>query len=103
MQKQGVPAADDGFTILEELNDAVVETGRESSHDLLRADDSIQWERFDAEEWQRLYSMPDSPFDARLALLGRPAEGAKYGRNFQVTAGTQRYSPQFALAGKLPR
>jgi len=88
---------DDVFTTLAELNDAIVERVREINHDIRRADGSTRWERFDAEERQLLGSLPDAAFeDVQWKEL-------KAGRNYHVTADTQRYSVPFALAGKLLR
>ncbi|MDY7540985.1 IS21 family transposase [Cryobacterium sp. 5B3] len=88
---------DDVFTTLAELNDAIVERVREINHDIRRADGSTRWERFDAEERKLLGSLPDAAFeDVQWKEL-------KAGRNYHVTADTQRYSVPFALAGKLLR
>ncbi|MEB0276808.1 IS21 family transposase, partial [Cryobacterium sp. 5B3] len=75
----------------------IVERVREINHDIRRADGSTRWERFDAEERKLLGSLPDAAFeDVQWKEL-------KAGRNYHVTADTQRYSVPFALAGKLLR
>nr|RZI34402.1 hypothetical protein BJQ95_03225 [Cryobacterium sp. SO1] len=88
---------DDVFTTLSELNDAINERVREINHDIRRADDTTRWERFDTEERDFLEPLPDAAFeDVSWKEL-------KAGRNYHVTADTQRYSVPFGLAGKLLR
>lgn len=88
---------DDVFTSLAELNDAIEERVREINHDLRRADDTTRWERFEAEEAHLLGSLPDTRFEEV------DWKELKAGRNYHVTADSQRYSVPYALAGRLLR
>lgn len=85
------------FTTLSELNDAIAERVREINHDIPRADDSTRWGRFEAEEQHLLGPLPDVAFEeVRWKEL-------KVGRNYHITAETQRYSVPYRLAGRLLR
>ena len=88
---------DDVFMTLSELNDAIGERVREINHDIKRADDSTRWERFDAEEAHLLGPLPDARFEEV------EWKELKAGRNYHVTADSQRYSVPFRLAGRLLR
>lgn len=88
---------DDVFTTLSELNDAIEERVREINHDMRRADDSTRWERFEAEEASLLAPLPDAAFEEVSW------KELKAGRNYHVTADTQRYSVPYRLAGRLLR
>lgn len=88
---------DDVFTTLSELNDAIEERVREINHDMRRADDSTRWERFEAEEAALLAPLPDAAFEEVSW------KELKAGRNYHVTADTQRYSVPYRLAGRLLR
>ncbi len=88
---------DDVFTSLSELNDAIAERVREINHDLRRADDSTRWERFEAEEAGLLGPLPDVAFEEVTW------KELKVGRNYHVTADSQRYSVPYSLAGRLLR
>lgn len=88
---------DDVFTTLSELNDAISERVREINHDLRRADDSTRWERFDTEEAHLLGPLPDARFEEV------EWKELKAGRNYHITADSQRYSVPYALAGRLLR
>lgn len=88
---------DDVWTSLSELNDAICERVREINHDIKRADDTTRWERFDAEEAHLLGALPDARFEEVTW------KELKAGRNYHVTADTQRYSVPYALAGRLLR
>lgn len=88
---------DDVFTTLAELNDAIDERVHEINHDLRRADGTTRWERFSAEEAGLLGPLPDSRFEEVTW------KELKAGRNYHVTADTQRYSVPWALAGRLLR
>jgi len=88
---------DDVFTTLAELNDAIQERVREINCDLRRADGTTRWERFETEEAALLGPLPDTRFEeAQWKEL-------KVGRNYHVTADTQRYSVPYKLAGRLLR
>ena len=88
---------DDVFTTLSELNDAIEDRVREINHDMRRADDSTRWERFVAEEAGLLAPLPDAAFEEVSW------KELKAGRNYHVTADTQRYSVPYRLAGRLLR
>lgn len=89
--------AEDVWTTLDDLNDAITERVREINHDIRRVDGSTRWERFDEEE---------------AALLGPlAADGftevewkeAKVQRNSHITCDSQYYSVPHAYAGRLLR
>lgn len=88
---------DDVFTTLAELNDAIDERVHEINCDLRRADGTTRWERFTTEEASLLGPLPDSRFEEVTW------KELKAGRNYHVTADTQRYSVPWALAGRLLR
>ncbi|WP_342384255.1 IS21 family transposase [Agrococcus sp. KRD186] len=88
---------EDVFTTLSELNEAIDERVREINHDIRRADDTTRWERFEAEEAHLLGPLPDAAFE-EVAW-----KELKAGRNYHVTADSQRYSVPYALAGQLLR
>jgi hypothetical protein len=88
---------DDVWTSLAELNEAIDERVWEINHDLRRADDSTRWERFTTEEQALLAPLPDSVFEEVTW------KELKAGRNYHVTADSQRYSVPFRLAGRLLR
>lgn len=88
---------DDVFTTLSELNEAIEERVAEINHDLRRADDSTRWERFEAEEKHLLGSLPDAAFEEVTW------KELKVGRNYHLTADSQRYSVPYKLAGRLLR
>ena len=89
--------AEDVWTNLADLNEAITERVKEINEAIRRADGSTRWERFEAEE---------------LALLGPlPAERfqevewkqVKAGRNYHIACDSQYYSVPYALAGRLLR
>lgn len=88
---------DDVFTSLAELNEAIEERVHEINHDIRRADDSTRWERFEAEERELLGPLPDAAFEEVTW------KELKAGRNYHVTADSQRYSVPYKLAGRLLR
>lgn len=88
---------DDVFTSLSELNDAISAGVREINYDIKRADDSTRWQRFEAEEAHLLGPLPDARFEEV------EWKELKAGRNYHVTADSQRYSVPYALAGRLLR
>ena len=88
---------DDVFTSLAELNDAITERVREINHDIRRADGTTRWERFVTEERDLLAPLPDTAFEEVVW------KELKAGRNYHVTADSQRYSVPYQLAGKLLR
>lgn len=88
---------DDVWTTLSELNEAIDERVREINHDLRRADDTTRWERFEAEEASLLGPLPDARFEEV------DWKELKAGRNYHVTADSQRYSVPYKLAGQLLR
>lgn len=89
--------AEDVWTTLDDLNDAITERVREINHEIRRVDGSTRWERFDEEE---------------AALLGPVAvdgftevewKEAKVQRNSHITCDSQYYSVPHAYAGRLLR
>lgn len=88
---------DDVFASLSELNEAILERVAEINCDLRRADDSTRWERFEAEEKHLLGALPDAAFEEVTW------KELKVGRNYHLTADSQRYSVPYQFAGQLLR
>lgn len=88
---------DEVWTSLSELNDAIEQRVDEINHDLVRADDTTRWQRFEAEERSLLSPLPDARFEEV------EWKELKAGRNYHVTADSQRYSVPYQLAGRLLR
>ena len=89
--------AEDVWTTLDDLNDAITERVHEINHEIRRVDGSTRWERFSEEE---------------AALLGPLAvdgftevewKEAKVQRNSHITCDSQHYSVPHAYAGRLLR
>ncbi len=88
---------DDVFTTLAELNGAIDQRVAEINHDIKRADDSTRWGRFTEEEAHLLGPLPDARFEEVTW------KELKVGRNYHLTADSQRYSVPYKLAGRLLR
>lgn len=85
---------DQVWSSLAELNEAIAERIGEVNHDLVRADDTTRWSRFESEEAGVLAPLPQTRFaeaDWREVTVGR---------NYHVTADYQRYSVPYQLAGQ---
>lgn len=89
--------AEDVFTSLAELNEAIGERVREINHDIRRADDSTRWERFEAEEAPLLRSLPVDRFEEVQW------KELKAGRDYHLSVDGFHYSVPHALAGRLLR
>ncbi|MEI6620778.1 MAG: IS21 family transposase [Actinomycetes bacterium] len=89
--------AEEVWTTLAELNEAIAERVHEVNHDIRRADGSTRAERFTTEEAPLLSPLPDEVFEqVQWKQL-------KVGRNYHVSADYQHYSVPHALAGQLLR
>jgi transposase len=89
--------AEEVWTTLAELNEAIDERVHEINHDIRRADGSTRFERFTSEEAPLLLALPDEAFEHV------EWKQAKVGRNYHVTVDYQHYSAPFKLAGQLLR
>lgn len=89
--------AQDVWTTLAELNEAIAERVWEINHDIRRADGTTRFERFTAEEAPALSPLPEAAFEQV------EWKELKVGRNYHVTADYQHYSVPYALAGRLLR
>lgn len=85
------------WTSLGELNDAIAARVWEVNHDLVRADGSTRWQRFEAEEKPLLGALPAQRFEEV------EWKELKAGRNYHVTCQGQHYSVPYRLAGQLLR
>lgn len=89
--------AEDVWTSLDDLNDAIGERVHEINHDIRRVDGSTRWERFGEEEAELLGALP---FDRFEEVDWREV---KVQRNSHVTCDSQHYSVPHEHAGKLVR
>ena len=89
--------AEDVWTTVSELNEAIAERVHEINHDIRRTDGSTRFERFTAEEAPLLIALPDEAFEHV------EWKQCKVGRNYHVTADYQHYSVPWKLAGQLLR
>ncbi|MCB9427703.1 MAG: IS21 family transposase [Actinobacteria bacterium] len=89
--------AEEVFTALAELNDAIGERVHEINHDIRRADGSTRFERFTEEEAPVLTALPDEVFEHV------EWKQCKVGRNYHVTVDYQHYSVPWTLPGQLLR
>ena len=89
--------AEEVFTALAELNDALVERVHEINHDIRRADGSTRFERFTQKGAPMLTALPDEVFEH--------VEWKQYkvGRDYHVSVDHQHYSVPWTLAGQLLR
>lgn len=89
--------AEETWSSLAELNEAILERVNEINHDIPRADDTTRWERFTAEEFGELGVLPVDRFEEV------DWKDVKAGRNYHVTCDWQHYSVPHAYAGRLLR
>lgn len=89
--------AEEMWSSLAELNDAIDERVHEINHDIPRPDDTTRWERFLAEEAPVLGPLPADRFEEV------EWRDVKVGRNYHVTCDFQHYSVPHAYAGRLLR
>lgn len=89
--------AEDAWSSLAELNDAITERVDEINRVMTRADDTTRWERFEAEEQAELGPLPADRFEEV------EWKEVKAGRNYHVTCDSQHYSVPHAYAGRLLR
>ncbi len=89
--------AEDVWTTLAELNDAIDGRVHEVNHDIRRADGTTRFERFTAEEAPTLGRLPDEAFEEVVW------KQAKVGRNYHVTTDYQHYSVPWQMAGRMVR
>ena len=89
--------AEEVWTTLAELNEAIGERVHEINHDIRRADGSTRFQRFTDEEASLLIALPDEAFEHV------EWKQAKVGRNYHVSVDYQHYSVPWALAGQLLR
>lgn len=89
--------AEETWSSLAELNEAIEERVREINHVMVRADDTTRWERFEGEELAELGPLPTDAFEEV------EWKDVKVGRNYHVTCEYQHYSVPHAYAGRLLR
>lgn len=89
--------AEEVWTTVADVAEAVVDRVWEINHDIRRADGTTRWDVFTAEEAHLLQPLPSDRFeDAVWKQL-------KAGRNYHVTCETQHYSVPPAYAGRVLR
>ena len=89
--------AEETWTSLSELNEAIGQRVHEINHDIRRADDSTRFERFSSEEAPCLSALPEEAFEQV------EWKEVKVARNYHVTTDYQHYSVPHRLAGRLLR
>lgn len=89
--------AEDVFTTLGELNDAIGERVAEINEDIRRTDGTTRSQRFQTEEASSLAALPAEAFEEV------EYKQVKVGRNYHVTCDYQHYSVPHSLAGQLLR
>lgn len=89
--------AEDVWTTLDDLNEAIAERVHEINHDIRRVDGSTRWERFAEEESELLGPLPIGGFTEV------EWKEAKVARNSHVTCDYQHYSVPHEYAGRLLR
>lgn len=87
--------ADDVFTTLADLNEAIDTRVAEINHDMPDVNGVARWDRFVAEEQPALASLPDTRFEEV------EWKQLKVGRNYHIRADSQHYSVPHQLAGRL--
>src|SRR5699024_11026062 len=87
--------ADEVFTTLADLNEAIDARVDEINHDMPDVNGVTRWQRFVAEEQHTLGQLPDTRFEeVQWKQL-------KVGRNYHIRADSQHYSVPYQLAGQL--
>ena len=89
--------AEETWTTLAELNDAIDERVFEINHEIRRADGTTRFELFSQEEAPALAPLPGEVFEQV------EWKEVKAQRNYHVTTGYQHYSIPYRLAGRLLR
>ncbi len=89
--------AEEVWTNLDDLNEAITERVKEINEQIRRADGTTRWERFEAEELALLGSLPAERFEEV------EWKQVKAGRNYHIACDSQYYSVPYALAGRLLR
>jgi transposase len=89
--------AQDVWTSIDALNDAIDERVAEINADLKRKDGTTRRQRFDAEEGEHLRPLPQVRFEEVEWKV------AKVARNYHVTCETHHYSVPWRLGGQLLR
>lgn len=89
--------AEETWSSLRELNEAISERVHEINHDLTRADDTTRWQWFEAEEAAELGPLPVDRFEEV------DWKDVKVGKNYHVVCDWQHYSVPHAFAGRLLR
>lgn len=89
--------AEDVWTTLDDLNEAIAERVQEINHDIRRVDGTTRWERFSEEEAELLGPLAADGFTEV------EWKEAKVARNSHITCDYQHYSVPHALAGRLLR
>lgn len=89
--------AEETWTTLAELNEAIDERVFEINHQIRRADGTTRFELFSAEEAPALAPLPDQAFEQ---VEWREV---KIQRNYHATTDYQHYSVPYRLAGRLLR
>lgn len=89
--------AEETWSSLAELNEAIEERVHEINHVMLRADDTTRWERFETEEAADLGPLPADAFEEV------EWKDVKVRRNYHVTCNYMHYSVPHAYAGRLLR
>ncbi|HQZ84180.1 MAG TPA: IS21 family transposase, partial [Actinomycetota bacterium] len=89
--------AEEVWTTVAELNEAITERVHEVNHDIRRIDGTTRVERFTDDELASLSPLPEEVFEQV------DWKQAKVGRNYHLTVGYQHYSVPHALAGQLLR
>lgn len=89
--------AEEVWTGLADLNEAITERVREINEQIRRADGTTRWERFETEEAALLAVLPDERFQEVQW------KEVKVGRNYHLACDSQYYSVPFSLAGRLLR
>lgn len=87
--------ADDVFTTLADLNEAIDTRVDEINHDMPDVNGVTRWARFVAEEQYALAALPDTRFEEV------EWKQLKVARNYHIRADSQHYSVPHQLAGRL--
>lgn len=89
--------AEDMWTNLSEVNEAIDERVHEINRLLRRANDTTRWELFESEEVAELAPLPTDRFEDVVW------KELKVGRNYHLTCESQHYSVPYQHAGQLLR
>ncbi|MEW1982079.1 IS21 family transposase [Citricoccus sp. NPDC079358] len=89
--------AEEFFTTVQGLNEAISARVVEINEGIPRADGSTRWERFTTDEAHLLQPLPEDAFDTV------EWKQLKVGRNYHVSCDSQHYSVPYTYAGQLLR